>query len=446
MDSQKLLALNEQIQRADWAGVRRELSVWPPPDIAEMLLELSSPERILVFRALPRSTSAEVFAWLDGRDRDDLLQELSHEETRHLLANLQPDDRTMLLEELPGQVTQRLLNLLSPEDLQEARQLLGYPEDSVGRLMTPNYVAIRPNWTVEHALAHIRAKGRDSETINVVYIVDDTWKLIDALDLRRLILANPNETVQQIMDYTVTSIPAFDDREEAVRMMQRYSLSVLPVVDSDGILLGIVTVDDVLDVAQEEATEDFHKVGGVSPLHTSYRQASIYELFSKRIGWLLVLVLVNLASSGIIASFEGTLQATLTLAFFIPLLIDSGGNVGSQAATLMIRALATGDIDLEQWGKTLLRELGVGLLLGIVMGGAGWLLGIWRGGYEIGLIVGLSMLCLIVVANLVGFALPYLLTLFRLDPAVASSPLITTVSDALGLFIYFSIAKAFLGI
>jgi len=434
------------IQQSDWSGIRRELSTWPEPDTAELLLSLDGASRVLVFKALPRTYSAEVFSWLESRHQDSLLQELSQEETRHLLANLRPDDRTVLLEEMPGQVTQRLLNFLNPDDLREARSLLGYPEESVGRLMTPDYVAVKPHWTIERSLEHIRNKGRDSETVNVIYVVDDKWHLVDALELRRFILAKPSETVDQIMDYTVTSISAFEDREEAVRVMQRYALSVLPVIASDGILLGIVTVDDVLDVAQEEATEDFHKVGGVTPLRSSYREAGIYELFTKRIGWLLLLILINLSSSGIIAAFEETLSAALALAFFIPLLIDSGGNTGAQAATLMVRALATGDVHLGQWGKTLLRELGVGVLLGGAMGVTSWALGFWRGGYQIGIVVGLTMMCIVLMANIVGMALPYILTRFKLDPAVASSPLITTVADALGLLIYFSVAKLVLGI
>ena len=438
--------LEDLLKHRDWGRIREELLLMPEPEVAELLLALDNAERVLVFRSLPRAFSAQVFAWLEARHQDALLRALTNEETRHLLANLRPDDRTLLLEEMPGQVTQRIINFLSPEDLREARQLLGYPEESVGRLMTPDYVAVRSPWTVAHALEHIRLKGRDSETINVVYVVDDKWKLVDALDLRRFILAKPEETVDHIMDYTVTSIAAAQDREEAVRVMQRYGLSVLPVVDSDGVLLGIVTADDVLDVAQEEATEDFHKVGGVTPLRTSYRDAGIASLFLKRIGWLMILVLVNLSSSGIIAAFEETLEAALALAFFIPLLIDSGGNTGAQVATLMVRALATGDVTPSQFSKSLVKELGVGLLLGVSMGLASWLLGFWRGGVQIGIVVGLTMVAIVLISNLVGMTLPYILTRFKLDPAVASSPLITTIADALGLLIYFSIARMVLGI
>lgn len=434
------------IENCDWSAIRKELATWPEPDTAELLINLDGATRALIFKVLPRAYSAEVFSYLETRHKDALLQELSQEETRLLLANLRPDDRTVLLEEMPGQVTQRLLNHLSAEDLREARSLLGYPEESVGRLMTPDYVAVKPHWTIERSLEHIRRKGRDSETINVIYVVDDKWHLLDGLGLRRFILGKTEDTVAEKMDHTVTSISAFEDREEAVRVMQRYDLSVLPVVDSDGVLLGIITVDDVLDVAQEEATEDFHRVGGITPLRSSYRDTSVFQLFSKRIGWLLILILINLTSSGIMAAFEETLSVALVLTFFIPLLIDSGGNTGAQSATLIIRALATGDVTIKQWSKTLIRELGVGVLLGIAMGIGGWCLGYLRGGFEIGLIVGLTMFFIVIITNIVGMALPYLLSRFRLDPAVASSPLITTIADALGLLIYFSIAKLVLKI
>jgi len=274
--------------------------------------------------------STEVFAYLDGEEENALLTDLTDEELRELLSRLRPDDRTNLFEELPGQATQKLLNLLTPEDLREARWLLGYPEESVGRLMTPDYVAVRPEWKIEEALNHIRERGRDSETVDAIYVTDADWKLLDALSLRRFILADPQVSVVEIVDYTFESLSAFAAREQAVRMMQRYDLSVLPVVDSLGVLVGIVTFDDVLDVAQEEATEDFHKAGGVVPLRKSYLNTSVFALYRKRIGWLVGLVFANLFSGAAIALFEDAIAAAVTLVFFLPLLIGSAGNAGSQ--------------------------------------------------------------------------------------------------------------------
>jgi len=435
------------IKQRKWLDLRKALVSKPEPEIADLLLELDKSDRVIIFRLLPRRLASDVFAYLEPADEDALLKDLTDEETRQLLADMRPDDRTQLLEELPGQVTQRLLNLLSAEDLREARLLLGYPEESVGRLMTPDYVAVRPYWTISQALDHIRTKGKDSETISVIYVTDSSWHLLDALELQRFILARPTDTVEQIMDYSFVSLSAYDDREKAVDLMQRYDLFALPVVDTEGVLLGVVTVDDVLDVAQEEATEDFHKVAAVAPLKISYRESSIWSLYRKRIVWLIILIFVNLVSSGVIAAFEETLAAAIALAFFIPLLIDSGGNTGAQSATMMVRALATGDVEPAEWARTLLKELGVGLSLGITMGFAGSLLGLVLGvGPEIGLVVGLTMLLIIIVANIIGVVVPFLLTRLNLDPAVASSPLITSIADATGLLIYFSIAAWILGI
>lgn len=434
----------ELLEQRRWRELRQAVVDIPAPDLADLMVNITRPDRVLLFTVLPRQLASDVFASLEAGEKDQLLKDLTDEETRRLLADLPPDERTALLEILPGQATQRVLNLLSPEDLEEARLLLGYPEESVGRLMRPDYVAVRPNWTIRQSLEHIRARGKDIETISIIYVSDASWHLLDALELQRFILADPDERVENIMDQTYVSLNALDDQEEAVRTMERYDLYAVPVVDSDNVLLGIVTVDDILDVAREEATEDFHKAAAVSPLKESYREATIFSLYRKRIGWLLALIVVNLVSSGVIAAFEETLAATITLAFFIPLLIDTGGNTGAQSATLMVRALATDDLGLDEWARTLAKELGEGLLLGITMGLAAYGLGLFRGGLEVAFVVGVTMLVLVLLANLVGIVLPFLLTRFGLDPAVASSPLITTVVDALGLFIYFSIAAAVL--
>lgn len=434
------IRIKELINERKWIALREEVKDIPAPDLADFILSLDKADRILVFRLLPRDQASEVFASLEPSYRDDLLMALSDEETRVLLADLKPDDRTDLLEELPGQVVQRMLNLLKPEDLREAIGLLGYPEESVGRLMTPDYVAVRSFWTIEKALEHIRTKGKESETINVIYVTDARWKLLDALELRKFILADPEDHVEDIMDYSYVSILVTEDREKAVQLIKRYDLEALPVVDSEGILLGIVTVDDVMDVAEEEATEDFHKTAAVAPLRLSYPETGVVGLFKRRIGWLLFLVFLNLVSSGVIAAFEKALSKAIVLAFFLPLLADSGGNVGSQSATIIIRALAVGEISTKDWLKALLKELGVGLLLGATMGLASWVLGFIRGDWRVGIVVGFSMILIVIIANLIGLVLPMLLTKLKLDPATASSPLLTTIIDSAGLLIYFTMA------
>ena len=437
--------VKDLIAQRKWGALRELLANVPAPDIADLLRELDKPERVLLFSALPREPSSEVFAELEPGDKDQLLRALTDEETRHLLADLPPDDRTELFEDLPGQVTQRLLNLLSPEDLAEVRQLLGYPEGSVGRLMTPDYVAVRPGWTIGQAVEHIRRRGRASETISTIYVTDSSWRLVDALELARFVLADPSSTVESIMDRSYVSIYALDDREEAVRVMERYDLSVAPVVDQHGVMLGVVTIDDVFDVAQEEATEDFQLVAAVAPIGMSYREAGVLALYRKRIGWLLVLVGVNLGSAAVLAAFEQTLAAVIALAFFVPLLIGSGGNTGAQSATLMVRSLATGDIGLGDWLRTAGKELVVGLSLAMTMGVAAFVLGWFIGGPAVAPVVALTMLAVVTVANLIGTGLPFALTRLGLDPAVASNPLIATLVDVTGLLIYFSIASTILG-
>jgi len=434
--------ISNLISQKRWNEIRQlTWSDYLIPDITSLLIILEKSDRVILFRFLPKSIATDVFSYLEKDDRNSLLSDLTNEETRYLLANLRPDDRTTLFEELPGQVTQRMLNLLSPADLKEARHLLGYPEESVGRLMTPDYVAVRPQWTIQEAINHIRVKARNSETLHTIYITDKSWILLDSLELSLFILADPQATVETIMDKSFISLSAFEDREMAVKLMQKYDVFSLPVVDSDGVLLGLVTFDDVMDVAEEEATEDFHKTAAVTPLKGSYQESSIKDLVSKRIGWLIALVFVSLLSSGIIAVYEETLQAFIVLTVFIPLLLGSGGNAGAQASTLLVRAIATNDVSVNEWLRVFSKELMVGLSLGICMGIITAIFGSLRGGLEIGLIVGLTMLTIIVAANLIGVMLPFILTKMRLDPAVASNPLITSITDVLGLLIYFAIAS-----
>jgi magnesium transporter len=433
----------ELIEGRQWRRLRDVLADWQAPELADLLLHLRKEDRVLLFRALERSAATDVFSHLQLEQQDDLLRDLTDEETRELLSDLPPDDRTHLLEELPGQATQRMLNLLGPADLQEARWLLGYPEESVGRLMTPDYVAVHPEWTVSDALGHIRVHGSDSETINRVFVVDERWHLLDDIELRRFILSPPEARVADLMDRSIVSVSAFADREEAVSLIGRYDQFVLPVVDSGGILVGIVTVDDVLDVQEQEATEDFHKVGSVGPIRTSLREATIGFLYRRRVGWLLTLVFMNIFSGAGIAAFESTIESVVALVFFLPLLIDSGGNAGSQSATLMVRALATGDVRMTDWFRLLGKELGVALLLGVTMAIGVSAISYFRAP-EVLAVVALTMAIIVVWGSLVGMSLPFILTRLGRDPAAASAPLITSLADISGVLIYFSIATWYL--
>ena len=433
------------VKQKEWDGLQALLSTMELPEAADVLSALNRTDRVLVFHMVPRHRSAEIFSYLDSEIQESLLTQLTDEEARQLLEKLRPDDRTVLLEGLPRKVVPRLLRLLNPKDLQEARQLLGYPEESVGRLMTPDYVAVLPGWSVEQALEYIRTRGKDSETVSTVYVTDENWKLLDALQLERFVLTSLSNTVDKIMDNQFIALSAQEDREEAVRKMQKYDLVALPVVNDRGILLGVVTADDVMDVAEAEATEDIQKGAAVEPLKSSYRESSIWALYQKRIPWLGVLMLVNLVASGVIVMFEATLSSAMMLAFFIPLLMGSGGNTGAQAATLMVRALATEDVKATHWLNMVTKEIAVGAILGITMGIGVGMVGYWRGEFLIGLAVGSAMVAIVLVSNLLGVLFPIVLTKFRVDPAVASSPMVTSTADVTSLILYFSIATAILG-
>ena len=438
--------IEELIRQKDWGVLREALELWPAPELSDLLLSLPKTDRALFYRSLPRERAAGVFSHLEPGDQDDLLRDLSNEETRHLLAELHPDDRTHLLEELPGQVTQRLLNLLTPDDLREARWLLGYPEESAGRLMTPDYIAVRQDWTVDQALRHIRRAGKQSETVNRIYVVDRDWRLMDDIELRRFILAEPETRVADMMDHSYASVSAFADREEAVRVIRRYDQVALPVLDSAGVLVGIVTVDDLLDVAEEEATDDFHRVGSVEPIRTSLLDTPLRVLYQRRIGWLLVLVVVNFFSGAVIAFFESTISAVVALVVFLPLLIGSAGNAGSQSATLMVRAIATGDVAAADWFRLLGREFGVASGLAVTMAVAVLLPGFYHGGEALAVIVGSTMLLVVVLGSVIGMSLPFLLDRFGFDPATASAPLVTSIADITGVLVYFSFARWYLGL
>ncbi len=433
-------AIEEMLAANRWQELR-DLLIWlPEPDIADLVTDADEEKRIFILRLLPKRLLPTVFAHLDGKLKADILNSLSEEEAQVILSGMAPDDRADFLEQLPGKAIQKLLTLLNPKDRQESLQLLGYPEESVGRLMTTDYVAILPNWTVNEALDHIRLEGVDSETINVIYVVDADWKLIGVMGLRRLILAGPEEHIGNVMEKTIISVSAFDDREEAIRIIRRYDVIALPVVDAKGVMLGIVTIDDLFDVAEEEVTEDFQKSAAVNPLDVSYRESSILSLYKKRVLWLLGLLGVSVVTTGIISSHNTLLASSIALASFIPLLTGAGGNTGSQSATLMIRAMTTGDIRERQWIEVVFREIVIGCLLGATMGATSLLLGIFRGGWRLALIVSLSMASIVILSGILGILLPLILQRLRVDPAAASNPLIASVIDIVGLVIYFSVA------
>lgn len=432
----------ELIEQKEWNILRRELEEMEPFDIAEIIEDLSEKDDIILFRLLSREQSKNTFQHLSHDKQEQIIEGLAKNANRvsALLNDLEPDDRTAFFEELPGKITQRLLQLLSPEERSIATRLLGYPEDSIGRLMTPEFVAVKPEYTVAQALNHIREYGRDSETLNLIYVIDANWKLIDDIRIRELILAKPDQLIRDLMDDYFVALNAQDDQETAIRVFQDQDRVALPVIDSEGLLLGIVTIDDVMDVVEEETTEDFHKFGSVQGAIVNPLKAGIGFLYKKRIVWLIALVFMNVFSGAILANFEVVIGQFVALVFFLPLLIDSGGNAGAQSATLMIRSLATGDVEISDWFKLIGKEFFVSLLLGLTMAVGVSLVASIRAP-EIMLIVASTMVLTVIAGSMIGLLLPFIFTKLNIDPATASAPLVTSLADILGVVIYFSIAS-----
>ena len=372
---------------------------------------------------------------------------------RELMIRSLSFDRTALLEELPGTVTQRLLALLSPEERRVATQLLGYPEESIGRRMTPDYVALRDSWTVAQVLEHIRKVGHDRETLNVLYVVDERGRLIDDIRLREVILADPAAPLSSIMDRQFSALRVDQDQEEAVREFQRLDRVALPVVDSAGMLVGMVTVDDVMDVAEEEVTEDMQKMAAVEALDAPYLDVGFFTMVRKRVIWLSVLFLGQMLTATAMGYFEDEISQAIVLALFIPLIISSGGNSGSQTATLVIRAMAIRELHMRDWWRVLVREAGSGFTLGCLLGLIALLrIGLWPWREEVygehyfmvAITVAVSLIGVVMYGTLVGSMLPMVLRRLGLDPAVSSAPFVATLVDVTGIVIYFTIAALML--
>jgi magnesium transporter len=441
--------IRELIESGDHATVAEALNRWLPADLAPLVADLDAAERVHVFRALAADLAAETFEYLDLPTQLRLLRALSEEEASLLLNHMAPDDRTALLAELPRPAADRLLALLSPQEQDVARSLLSYGRDSIGRLMTPDFVAVRKDWTVKHVLDYVRAHGKDSETLNVLYVVDDAHRLIDDVRIREVLLAPLHAYVQDVMDNQFVALTVADGRDEAVAAFRKYDRTALPVVDTRGVLAGIVTVDDVLDVAEQEATRDLQQFGGLEALDESYVATPFWSLVRKRASWLVILFVGEALTATAMGYFEAEIARAVVLALFVPLIISSGGNSGSQAATLIIRALALEEVALRDWRKVLRRELGSGLMLGGILGAIGFLrIAVWSAFSDlygahwplVGLTVALSLVGIVTWGTLSGAMLPFLLKRLGFDPATSSAPFVATLVDVTGLIIYFTIA------
>jgi magnesium transporter len=459
--------VRELIREGRFSDLREALHGIPAADTADILGELTPAEAAVAFRFLQRDDAGEVFAYLSAERQEQLITELGTDGSLRVVEAMEPDDRVRLLDELPAPVCQRIVASLSPEKRKITQAILGYPPRSVGRLMTPDYVTIRPQMTVAQALEHIRKTGRDAETVNVVYVVDEQGRLIDDVRLRQLLFADPAQTIESVMNLQFVALSADQPQDEAVRAMSRYDRIALPVTDSRGLLVGIVTVDDVADVAEAAATEQIQKLGGMEALDEPYSTIPLWRLVEKRGKWLAVLFLGELLTASAMTYFQAEIEKAAVVALFLPLIISSGGNSGSQASTLIIRAMALGEISMKDWVWVLKREAACGLILGVFLGLIGLArIHLWQwihfanynsnaeyvtenahpayniaGLYHtIGLTVGLALIGVVLWGTLMGSMLPFMLRKIKLDPATISAPLVATLVDVTGLIIYFTTA------
>src|SRR5256714_1408617 len=364
--------IRDLIADRNFGGLREIFREWAPADVAEVILDLAEDEQVIIFRLLPNALAADVFEYLDVEAQQQLLRAMAHEQVVAILNEMSPDDRTALLEEMPSAAARQLIKLLTPDERRIAQALLGYPEDSVGRLMTPDFIAVHDDWTVKEVLDHIREFGRDTETLNVIYVVDERGKLIDDVRMREFLLKPLDAKVGDIRDKTFIGLKVNDLQEAALNIFRKYDRTALPVIDSNEVLVGIVTIDDMLDVAEEEATEDIQKLGGMEALDEPYTTIPFVRMVKKRATWLILLFLGEMLTATAMQGYNGEIEKAAILAMFLPLIISSGGNSGSQATTLVIRAMALGQLTLRDWLGVVGKELRAGLALGLILGAIGF--------------------------------------------------------------------------
>ncbi len=441
--------LMELIRQRNFAELRKILCEFPAPELAEILADLSPQDKAVLLRILPHDLATDVFENLTIEDQESLVQALGNESVAALLNDLPPDDRTALLEELPAAVTQKLLNLLSAEERKVAIELLGYPKESIGRRMTPEYVRIHQNWTVAEVLAHLRKLGGERDVMNQLYVVDEKGRLVNWVSLRDLVVTELDKPVRELLHRPLVALRATDDQETAVAAFKKYGRTILPVLDSREVLVGVVTFDDVLTLAEKEATEDIQKMGGMESLDAPYLKIELTSMIRKRAGWLAMLFIGEMLTATAMGYFQDEIAKAVVLALFVPLIISSGGNSGSQATSLIIRGLAVRELSLKDWWRVIRREFLAGLSLGCVLAVIALVrILLWPHkekvyGPHYGLVaatVAFSLIGVVLFGSLAGSMLPFVLKRLRFDPAVASAPFVATLVDVTGLVIYFSIA------
>ncbi|UWX62589.1 magnesium transporter [Chryseobacterium oranimense] len=432
----------------------RDELIFNPADIAETLSDLPADERLLAFLKVPKEYKAEVFSHLDPDFQEETIRSIGSEEVSEILNGMTPDDRTSLFEDFPDELIKYSINHLNPQERRIALKLLGYDSDSIARLMTPYYIQIRKEWTVKRCLQQIKKVGKRVETMNHLYVVDERNRLIDDIALGSLLLAEEDTLISDITDNHFVAITTTTSKEDAVTYFEKYDRTALPIITEAGVLVGIVTIDDILDQIEQQNTEDIQKFGGLEALDDPYTQTSLMEMVKKRGTWLVILFFSEMLTASAMGYFEDEIQKAVVLALFVPLIISSGGNSGSQAATLIIRAMALQEIGLKDWWYVMRKEIFTGLFLGGILGAIGFLriliwhkIGLFNYGVYwpyVGLSVAVSLVLIVLWGTLSGSMVPFILKKLNLDPATSSAPFVATLVDVTGLIIYFSVAGLFL--
>lgn len=438
----------EYIDQRDFITLKRELLKMEEADIAEVMEELDPKNLLIVFRLLPKEIAVDVFSYMSAKQQLDLSQLINEDKLREILEELSFDDKIDFLEEMPANIVKKILKNCSDTERKLINQFLNYPEYTAGSLMTIEFADLKKEMTVKDALDRIRRTALDKETIYTCYVMDQGRKFQGTVSLKDLVLSQPDVLVEEIMEHDPIYVITTDDQEEVARMFKKYDLLTMPVVDQERRLVGIITIDDVVDVIEEENTEDFHKMGGLAPSEEAYLDMSVVSLAKKRIIWLLVLLVSATFTGLIMQGFEEVLESMVSLAIFIPMLMDTGGNSGAQSSTLIIRSIALGEITISDIFKVVWKELRVSILVGIVLATFNFIRIILFTGYDtaIALTVSLTLVITITTAKVIGGILPMIAKKFGLDPAIMAAPLITTIVDAIALVAYFWIAKVLLGI
>jgi len=445
--------IQKLLEKENDKALKRYLDELNISDVEQLIDEL--PQYAAKFiETISLNRAVNVFRILDFPKQERIIKKLSGNKLNQIIKDLPPDDRTALFSELKGDVVKKMITLLPPEERKESLALLGYKEDSIGRLMTPDYIAVKPEWTISRVLSHIRRYGKNSETIDVVYVIDKEGVLLDDIRIREVLLADPEAIIGELTDKRFIALKANDPQEDAINIFRMNNRVALPVVDENNILLGIVTVDDILWIANEEYTEDMHKIGGTEALDEPYLDTSIFNLVKKRVGWLAILMIGEMLTATAMGFFEGQIHKATVLALFIPLIISCGGNSGSQASTLIIQAMALGEVTIKDWWLVMRREITSGFLLGVCLGIIGFLrILVWHVAAPnvygehwilIAATISVSLVFVVLWGSLSGSMLPVLLKKLGADPATSSAPFVATLVDVTGLIIYFSFAVLFL--